>query len=80
MAKRKTRNPDHVRRKNVPGPDNEIIKSQLTDLVSSAIASQLAYYQQLGLRSRILNLPYSSQILFTQGEVVMQFMPGNDPG
>ena len=57
MAKRKTRNPDHVRRKNVPGPDNEVIESQLSDLVSPAVASQLAYYQQLGLRSRILNLP-----------------------
>jgi len=41
----------------VPGPDNEVIESQLSDLVSPAVASQLAYYQQLGLRSRILNLP-----------------------
>ena len=57
MAKRKTRNPDHVRRKNVPGPDNEAIEVQLTDLVSPAVANQLAYYRQLGLRSRILNLP-----------------------
>lgn len=57
MAKRKTRNPDHVRRKNVPGPDNEAIEAQLTDLVSPAVATQLAYYRQLGLRSRILNLP-----------------------
>jgi DDE family transposase len=57
MAKRKTRNPDHVRRKNVPGPDNEAIEAQLTELVSPAVANQLAYYRQLGLRSRILNLP-----------------------
>jgi hypothetical protein len=57
MAKRKTRNPDHVRRKNVPGPDNEAIETQLTDLVSPAVANQLAYYRQLGLRSRLLNLP-----------------------
>jgi hypothetical protein len=56
MAKRKTRNPDHVRRKNVPGSDNEAIEAQLTDLVSPAVANQLAYYRQLGLRSRILNL------------------------
>ena len=41
----------------MPGPDNEVIESQLSDLVSPAVASQLAYYQQLGLRSRILNLP-----------------------
>lgn len=57
MAKRKTRNPDHVRRKNVPGPDNEAIEAQLTKLVSPAVANQMAYYRQLGLRSRILNLP-----------------------
>jgi hypothetical protein len=57
MAKRKTRNPDHVRRKNVPGPDNEAIEAQLTELISPAVANQQAYYRQLGLRSRILNLP-----------------------
>jgi hypothetical protein len=57
MAKRKTRNPDHVRRKNVPGPDNEVIEAQLTELISPAVANQQAYYRQLGLRSRILNLP-----------------------
>lgn len=57
MAKRKRRNPDHARRRNVPGPDNEVIKAQLSELVSPAVANQLAYYRQLGLRSRILNLP-----------------------
>jgi hypothetical protein len=57
MAKRKTRNPDHVRRKNVPGPDNEAIEAQLSDLISPAVANQQAYYRQLGLRSRVLNLP-----------------------
>jgi hypothetical protein len=57
MAKRKTRNPDHVRRKNVPGPDNEAIEAQLSELISPAVANQMAYYRHLGLRSRILNLP-----------------------
>ena len=57
MAKRKSRNPDHVRRKNVPGPDNEAIEAQLSELVSPAVANQLTYYRQLGLRSRILSLP-----------------------
>jgi hypothetical protein len=57
MAKRKTRNPDHVRRKNVPGPDNEVIEAQLSELISPAVANQQAYYRHLGLRSRILNLP-----------------------
>lgn len=57
MAKRKRRNPDHVRRRNVPGPDNEAIEAQLTELLTPAITGQLAYYRQLGLRSRILTLP-----------------------
>jgi len=57
MAKRKRRNPDHVRRRNVPGPDNEAIEAQLTELLTPAIAGQMAYYRQLGLRSRILTLP-----------------------
>ena len=57
MAKRKIRNPDHVRRRNVPGPDNEVIEARLMDLISPAVANQMAYYRQLGLRSRILNLP-----------------------
>jgi hypothetical protein len=57
MAKRKTRNPDHVRRKNVPGPDNEVIEAQLSELISPAVTAQQAYYRQLGLRDRILNLP-----------------------
>ena len=57
MAKKKARNPDHVRRRNMPGPDNEAIEKQLSELVSPAIASQMNYYRELGLRSRILTLP-----------------------
>lgn len=41
----------------MPGPDNEAIETRLTELVSPAIASQMSYYRQLGLRSRILTLP-----------------------
>ncbi len=57
MAKRKRRNPDHVRRRNVPGPDNEAIEAQLTELLTPAIAGQMAIYRQMGMRSRILTLP-----------------------
>jgi hypothetical protein len=39
------------------GPDNEVIEAQLEELVSPAVANQMAYYRHLGLRSRILNLP-----------------------
>lgn len=41
----------------MPGPRNEVIEAQLEKLVSPAVAGQMAYYRQLGLRSRILNLP-----------------------
>lgn len=57
MEKQKVRNPDHVRRRNAPAPDNEAIKAQLTELLTPAIAGQIAYYRQLGMRSRILTLP-----------------------
>jgi hypothetical protein len=57
MAQKKKRNPDHVRRRQMPGPDNEVIEAQLTELVSPALSSQIVYYRELGLRSRILNLP-----------------------
>ena len=57
MSQKKRRNPDHVRRRQMPGPDNEVIEAQLEELVSPAVANQMAYYRQLGLRSRILNLP-----------------------
>lgn len=65
MAKRRRRNPDHVRRRNVPGPDNEVIEARLRDLISPAVANQLAYYRQLGLRSRILNLPLMVAVVLT---------------
>ncbi len=57
MVQKKKRNPDHIRRRQMPGPDNEAIEAQLTELISPALSSQMAYYRELGLRSRILNLP-----------------------
>lgn len=41
----------------MPGPDNEALEKQLNELVSPAIASQMSYYRELGLRNRILSLP-----------------------
>lgn len=37
--------------------DNEAIANQLEALLTPAITAQQAYYRQLGLRDRILNLP-----------------------
>ena len=56
MPKRTHRNPDHVKRHNTPSPDNEAIANQLKALLTPAISAQQAYYRQLGLRVRILNL------------------------
>src|SRR5258708_37599921 len=62
---KKVRNADHVRRTKVPGPDNEVVKAQLESLLSPAVYSQVAYFQSLGLRARILSLPLMVAALLT---------------
>ena len=57
MGKRRTINPDHIRDRNVPAPETEVIATRLQELLSPLVYNQLGYYQQLGLRSRILGLP-----------------------
>ena len=42
---------------NVPGLQDETLLAQFKELVSPAIYAQMAYYRNLGLRDRILNLP-----------------------
>jgi hypothetical protein len=54
---KKPRNPDHVRRVNVPGPQDETLQKQFEELLSPAIYAQSAFYRSLDLRDRILNLP-----------------------
>ena len=51
-----SRNPDHIRRRNVPAPDNAAIDRHIKDLLSPAVYSQQAYYRSLGMRDRILTL------------------------
>lgn len=53
----KPRNPDHVRRTNMPGPDNAVVQERLQSLLTPAVFGQIAHYRQLGLRDRILSLP-----------------------
>jgi hypothetical protein len=48
---KKPRNPDHVRRVNVPGPQDETLLAQFEELVSPAIYAQSAYYRSLGMRA-----------------------------
>ena len=55
-SKRKT-NRDHAKKKHCPVVEDEVIASQLEDLVKPVLLVQQKYYQQLGLRNRILNLP-----------------------
>lgn len=57
MSHRYRRHPDHIRRRNVPAPDNAAIDRHLKELLSPAVYSQQAYYRTLGMRDRILTLP-----------------------
>lgn len=50
-------NPDHIRRKNQPAVNNEVIEQQLRDLLTPAVFSQANYYRSLGMRARVLTLP-----------------------
>lgn len=57
MKTKKPRNPDHVRPRRQPGPSDEVIAGQLTDLLTPLLHNQMSLYRQLDLRSRILGLP-----------------------
>ena len=57
MKHQKSINSDHVRRRNVPAPENEQVSERLTELLTPVIWAQQAYYRQLGMRARILTLP-----------------------
>ncbi|HAG81210.1 MAG TPA: IS4 family transposase [Cyanobacteria bacterium UBA12227] len=56
MKKRIYRHRDHGKRHNTPSPNNQVIAEHLEQLLTPAIFTQQAYYRQLGLRDRILNL------------------------
>jgi hypothetical protein len=70
---KKMRNADHVRRMNVPGPDDAVVKARLEELILPAVYSQVAYFQSLGLRARILSLPLMVAALLT---LLWQQIPG----
>lgn len=57
MSHRYSRNPDHIRGRHVPAPDNAAVDSHLKMLLSPAVYSQQAAYRKLGMRERILTLP-----------------------
>lgn len=64
MSKKKI-NPDHVRRRNRPTENDEVIEQQFQELLSPLVFNQEAYYRSLGMRSRILNLPLMVAALLT---------------
>jgi hypothetical protein len=65
MGHQYSRNPDHIRRRNVPAPDNDAIDEHLKQLLAPLIYNQQAYYQSLGMRDRILTLPLMVAALVT---------------
>ena len=63
-SKRKT-NRDHAKKTQRPMVEDEVIAAQLEALVKPAITAQENYYRQLGLRDRILNLPFMLAAVLT---------------
>lgn len=64
MSKKKI-NPDHVRRRNRPTANDEVLEQQFQELLSPSVFSQESYYRSLGMRSRILNLPLMVAAILT---------------
>jgi hypothetical protein len=58
MTRSRRSNRDHARKQNQPGVTDEVIEAQLETLLTPAIFTQSLYYRQLGLRKRLLNLPF----------------------
>ncbi len=65
MSQSKRTNRDHAKQQQRPMVEDEIIAKQLEDLLIPAIMTQKNYYQQLGLRDRILNLPLMMAAVLT---------------
>jgi hypothetical protein len=63
--KRATNNPDHSRRTHVAAPADREIEARLTELVKPAVYAEVAHYQRLGLRNRILTLPVMVSLVLT---------------
>jgi hypothetical protein len=58
-------NRDHARQQQRPMVEEEVIAAQLEALVTPAITAQENYYRQLGMRDRILNLPFMVAAVLT---------------
>lgn len=71
--KRATHNPDHSRQTHVPAPADSEIEARLSEVVKPAIYAEMAHYQRLGLRNRILTLPVMVSLVLT---LIWRRIPG----
>jgi hypothetical protein len=58
MSGRRKMNRDHAKKMHRPMVEYQLVAEQLETLLPSAITAQENSYRQLGLRDRILNLPF----------------------
>jgi hypothetical protein len=65
MSKSKRLNRDHAQKMQRPMMEDEVIANQIEALLTPAITAQENYYRQLGLRDRILNLPFMVAAVLT---------------
>ena len=65
MSQSRKTNRDHAKKTQRPMVEDEIIADQLEALLTPAITRQENYYRQLGLRDRILNLPFMVAAILT---------------
>ena len=65
MSQSRKTNRDHAKKTERPIMEDEIIAEQLEALLTPVITRQENYYRQLGLRDRILNLPFMVATILT---------------
>ena len=65
MSQSRKTNRDHAKKTQRPMVEDEIIAEQLEALLTPVITRQENYYRQLGLRDRILNLPFMVAAILT---------------
>lgn len=65
MTRSPRTNRDHAKKQHRPMVEDEVIAAQLEKLVTPAIIAQENYYRKLGMRDRILNLPFMVAAVLT---------------
>ena len=65
MTRSPRTNRDHAKQQQRPMVEDEVIATQLENLVTPAIRTQENYYRKLGMRDRILNLPFMVAAVLT---------------